>query len=60
MREEPPTNAVPITAEERSRPVFRLLARAFILLARQQQPAEPPLKPFTETGDDQGAGDGSA
>lgn len=38
MTEQPPTNAVPIRAEEHSRPVFRLLARAAILLARLSSP----------------------
>lgn len=60
MSEEPTPNPVQITAEEHSRPVFRLLARAFILLARQHQAAEPPPEPNVNPNGDEGDGHGDA
>lgn len=42
MSEESTPRPARISAEEHSRPVFRLLARAFILLARQQADEQPP------------------
>jgi hypothetical protein len=57
MSENTPTNPVPVTAEEQSRPVFRLLAKAAILLARLHDQSETPAEPVSASGDEKEAGD---
>lgn len=57
MSEEQSSNPVRIAAEERSRPVFRLLARAFILLAQQQAAEQPPPAPTEQNGEEEGGYD---
>jgi hypothetical protein len=40
MAEDPSTEPVAVTAEERRHPAYRLLARAALALARVRNPAE--------------------
>ena len=49
MSEEVTSDPVQVTAEERSRPVLQLLARALILLAQQQLAAEQSVTPTTDS-----------
>lgn len=48
MSEATRPNPVPVTAEERSRPVYRLLARAAILLARRHSNPPEPENPIPD------------
>ena len=48
MSEEPSSPPVRVTGEEHSRPVFRLLAKAAILLARHHKPSSPPDEPAAD------------
>lgn len=54
MSDEPSMPPLPVTAEERTRPVFRLLAKAAILLARHHR--EPLPSPDEPAADDQARG----
>jgi hypothetical protein len=60
LSKEPSDSDVRVTAEEHSRPVFRLLARAALLLA-QAKPApdaEPAEADAPEDGNEKGGQDG--
>jgi hypothetical protein len=56
VSEEPSSPPVQVTGEEHSRPVFRLLARAAILLAQRHKSPPPAAEPapVTEQADEEG------